>query len=115
MAEWSGVRMTKKYLVELCQRHDGYRTPSVNDKLYLHQQGFRRLDPEVLKEFTGIKMLWLQANGLEKLEGFEHMPLLRNIAAHENCIEKIEGLEHSKELDSINLNRNFIKKSIHKI
>jgi dynein assembly factor 1 len=110
MAEWSGVRMTKKYLVELCQRHDGYRTPSVNDKLYLHQQGFRRLDPEVLKEFTGIKMLWLQANGLEKLEGFEHMPLLRNIAAHENCIEKIEGLEHSKELDSINLNRNFIKK-----
>ena len=41
MAEWSGVRMTKKYLVELCQRHDGYRTPSVNDKLYLHQQGFR--------------------------------------------------------------------------
>ena len=110
MAEWSGVRMTKKYLVELCQRHDGYRTPSVNDKLYLHQQGFRRLDPDVLKEFTGIKMLWLQANGLEKLEGFEHMPLLRNIAAHENCIEKIEGLEHSKELDSINLNRNFIKK-----
>ena len=66
----------EKYLVELCQRHDGYRTPSVNDKLYLHQQGFRRLDPEVLKEFRGIKMLWLQATSL-KLEGLEHMSLLR--------------------------------------
>ena len=111
MAEWSGVRMTKKYLVELCQRHDGYRTPSVSDKLYLHQQGFEGMDPDVLKEFTGIKMLWLHANGLEKLEGFEHMPIAaEHYLAHENCIEKIEGLEHSKELDSINLNRNFIKK-----
>lgn len=110
MAEWSGVEMTKKYLVELCQRHDGYRTPSVNDKLYLHQQGFRRMNPEVLKEFTGIKMLWLQANGLEKLEGMESMSILRNVAAHENCIEKIEGFEQNAELDSINLNRNFIKK-----
>ena len=97
-------------LKKLSKEQKLYNTASLNDKLYLHQQGFRRLDPEVLKEFTGIKMLWLQANGLEKLEGFEHMPLLRNIAAHENCIEKIEGLEHSKELDSINLNRNFIKK-----
>ena len=108
--DFAGVVMSKKYMVDLCMKHGGYRTPSVNDKLYLHQQGFRCIDPEVLGLYTGAVCLWLQSNGLNKIEGLEKLVQLKTLSLHENCIDEIEGLETLVDLDSLNVSKNFLKR-----
>jgi dynein assembly factor 1, axonemal len=85
------MEMTKIVLKNLCKEHGLYTTPSINDKLYLHYKGFRKI--ENLEEYTGVKALWLEGNGLPKIEGLEHLILLRTLYLHENIIEVIEGLD----------------------
>ena len=105
-----GPIMTKKAIVDLCNKHDLYRTPAVNDKLYLHSQGFRRIDPEVMGLYTGLRCLWLQQNGLAAIEGLEKCVELRNLCLHENCIDEMRGMDTLVDLDSLNISRNFLKK-----
>ena len=84
-----------------------YTTPSINDKIYLHYKGFKRI--EHLDEYTGLKAIWLEGNGFTQIEGLENQRLLRSLFLHENIIEKIEGLDNQLELDTLNLSKNYIK------
>ena len=43
-----------------CLENDGYETPELNDKLYLHFRGFRRI--ENLEPYTGCKAIRLESN-----------------------------------------------------
>jgi len=101
--------MTLARLKEVCLKNGLYRTPSVNDKLYLHYEGFSEIDGAVLGEYTGLKCLWLQGNGLTKIQGLEKLVLVRSLSLHENCIDTLEGLEMLTALQSLNLANNFIK------
>ncbi|GBG33349.1 Dynein assembly factor 1, axonemal [Hondaea fermentalgiana] len=103
-----GVDMTKLALRESCEKNKLYRTPRLNDKLYLHYKGWKRI--ENLDEYTGLKVLWLEGNGLLKIEGLEHQKELRTLYLHENVLEKIENLENQANLDTLNLAQNFIEK-----
>jgi hypothetical protein len=58
--------MTAAYLKQLCKEQKGYQTPELNDVLYLHFQGFARI--EALDKYTGLKSIWLEGNGLSKIE-----------------------------------------------
>lgn len=40
-----------------------------------------------------MRVLWLEGNGLSKLEGMEAQTQMKTLYAHENLIEKIEGLD----------------------
>ena len=91
MAEFGGGAMTLQRLKQVCLKNDLYRTPSVNDKLYLHYEGFGEINGEALGEYSGLKCLWLQGNGLSKMEGMEKLPLVKSLCLHENCFDKIEG------------------------
>ena len=64
-----GKRLTKDFLKKLLRKDFRlyYSTPYLNDCLYLHYKGFDRI--ENLEEFTGLKVIYLEGNGLGRIEG----------------------------------------------
>jgi len=61
--------LTKEFLKKLLRKDFKiyYSTPYLNDCLYLHYKGFDKV--ENLEEFTGLKVIYLEGNGLGKIEG----------------------------------------------
>jgi len=100
------MEMTKDVLKKQCKNDGLYSTAHLNDKIYLHYKGFRRV--ENLDEYTGLKCIWLEGNGLYKIEGLEKLVNLKTVYLHENLIGKMEGLETLVELDTLNLSKNYI-------
>lgn len=56
------MEMNKKTLKKICRELNLYSTPELNDKLYLHYKGFARI--ENLEEYTGVKVIYLEGNGM---------------------------------------------------
>lgn len=102
------MEMTPKELKLICRKLNLYSTPFVNDVLYAHYKGFKKID--ALQEYTGLKVLYLEGNGFDKIEGLEKCKILRCLYLQENLIKKIENLEDLEDLDSLNLSQNMIKK-----
>lgn len=100
--------MTKDALKKVCKELKLYGTPHINDKIYLHYKGWRKI--ENLDEYTGLKVIWLEGNGFDKIEGLENQTLMRTLYLQENLIEKIEGLDAMTNLDSLNLSQNSVSK-----
>lgn len=69
------VLMTKDYLKYLCKKQQLYSTPELNDKLYLQYQGFTNM--ENLDAYVGLKSLWLDGNGVSKIENIDQLSQLR--------------------------------------
>lgn len=69
------MEMTKKVLQGVCKQHSLYRTPHLNDKLYLNFQGFIKI--ENLEAYTGLKALFLEGNALATLEGLPPLEELK--------------------------------------
>lgn len=100
-------RMTKRVLEAICKDLKLYRTPHLNDKLYLHFKGFTKI--ENLEAYTGVKALWLESNSIGKIEGLKNMVELRCLYLHQNGIEHIENLEQCQMLTNINLSSNCLR------
>jgi len=100
------TEMTERYLVQLCRELDLYQTPELNEKLYLHYKGFKKI--ENLDKYHQLRCVYLEGNGFTRITGLEKLVELRTLYLHENCIEKIEGLDTLVNLDTINLSQNFI-------
>jgi len=102
--------LTNKFLRELFKKEHRkyYRTPHLNDKLYLHFKGFSKM--KNLAQFTELKCLYFEANGCDSMLGLEENTELRSVFLQENCITTIEGLDTLKELRTINLSDNMIRK-----
>lgn len=98
--------ITKEAVQKLCVEQGFYRTPSCNDKLYLHHKGFDEIAG--LDEFTECKVLWLEGNAFRKIEGLQQLTKLKQLYLHQNLIYTIEGLEALTELDGLNLSDNNI-------
>ena len=62
--------MSKQVLKSLCRREELYETPKLNEKLYLNHQGFTKI--ENLEEYTELRAIWLNNNGLERIEGLDN-------------------------------------------
>ena len=98
--------MSKSELQKVALEHGGYATPYLNDTLYLHFKGYRRI--ENLDEYTGLKSLWLHSNGFTKLENVNKMHELRCLFLQRNCLTKIENLEGLNSLVQLDLSENQI-------
>ena len=88
--------------------NNGYETPELNDKIYLHFRGFKKIDNQ--DKFTGCKAIWLDSNGFSRIENLDPMIDLRCLYLSKNLISKIEGLEALQFLTILDLSNNRITK-----
>jgi dynein assembly factor 1 len=98
--------MTLDEIKLCCVENNGYETPELNDKLYLHFRGYKKI--ENLDAYIGCKALWLDSNGLTAIENLSTMLELRCLYLGKNLISKIEGLESLTCLHTIDLSYNRI-------
>lgn len=96
-------------LKTICKDLQLYSTPALNDKLYLHYKGWKCIEP-CLGNYSGLKSLWLEGNGLDKVENLDKLVELRCLFMNNNLIETIEGFEANIDLDTLNLSNNQIKR-----
>ena len=98
--------MTKKEINSIALQHGGYATPELNDKLYLHYKGYRKI--ENLEEYTNLKAIWLDSNGFQKIENLDHLGSLRCLYLSRNLFSTIENLDNLKNLVQLDLSENRI-------
>mmetsp|Transcript_26531 Transcript_26531/g.61934 ORF Transcript_26531/g.61934 Transcript_26531/m.61934 type:complete len:562 (-) Transcript_26531:116-1801(-) len=110
LAQVGTTEMTEKELRKIVDgdRRMYYRTLELNDKLYIHYKGWRKI--QNLEGWTGLRALYAECNAFSKIEGLQACRNLRSLFLQENCIHKIEGLENCPELWSLNLSNNFIER-----
>lgn len=99
--------MNKRELAKVALEHGGYSTPSLNDTLYLHFKGYRKI--ENLEEYTGLKSLWLHSNGFAKIANLGHLSELRCLFLQSNALTKIENLQGLSSLVQLDLSENNLK------
>ena len=87
-----------------CLENGGYESPELNDKLYLHFRGFKKI--ENLTNYTSCKAIWLDSNGLENIEGLDALEQLRCLYMSKNLITKVNGLGSLKDLTILDLSYN---------
>lgn len=100
--------MTLDEIRQSCRENNGYETPELNDKLYLHFRGFKKI--ENLESFTGCKALWLDSNGFEHIEGLDMLTELRCLYLAKNLIADIRGLDCLRNLVTLDLSNNRLTK-----
>ena len=100
--------MTAAAIQQITKEMKQYITPSLNDKLYLHFKGWKKLEP-CLGEYVGVRALWLEGNGLQKIENLENLTALRCLYIQQNLIETLEGLSANVDLSAINCSNNSMR------
>ncbi|XP_033102634.1 dynein assembly factor 1, axonemal-like isoform X2 [Anneissia japonica] len=101
-------RITEKALRDHCKANGLYRTPELNDVLYLHYKGYTRL--EGLDKYTGLKTIYLECNGFKTIENLRNQKELRCLFLQQNLIAKLENLDDLQLLDTLNVSNNLITK-----
>ena len=104
----NGFRIiTEDFCKKLCYYNGGYDSPKLNVNLYLHFQGFKKI--QNLDNFTNLQVLYLENNSINKIEGLDNLVNLTCLYLQNNYISKIENLEHNTKLSILNLSNNKIQ------
>ncbi len=104
----NGFRIiTEDFCKKLCYYNGGYDSPKLNVNLYLHFQGFRKI--QNLDNFTNLQVLYLENNSINKIEGLDKLVNLTCLYLQNNYICEIENLENNTKLSILNLSNNKIQ------
>ncbi len=104
----NGFRIiTENFCKKLCHYNGGYESPELNVNLYLHFQGFRKI--QNLDSFKNLQVLYLENNSINKIEGLDKLTDLTCLYLQNNYIKEIEGLDNNIKLSILNLSNNKIK------
>merc|ERR1711911_376803 len=101
------MQLTQKLIERKCKEQKLYKTPYLNDVLYLHYLGIDKI--ENLEQYTEVKCLWLENNAISQISGLNHQTQLRSLFLQNNAICKIENLTHLTRLNHLNLSNNLIE------
>jgi dynein assembly factor 1 len=107
--EEDGAPITKRAIKAAIKKHNLYSTPELNDVLYLHYQGFTRI--QKLGAFVNLKALWLNNNAISKIEGLDELKNLTCLYLQNNIIDSIAGLEQLTKLDTLCLSHNYVARA----
>ena len=104
----NGFRIiTEDFCKKLCYYNGGYDSPKLNVNLYLHFQGFRKI--QNLDNFSNLQVLYLENNSINKIEGLDKLINLTCLYLQNNYIKEIENLENNIKLSILNLSNNKIQ------
>jgi dynein assembly factor 1 len=119
--------MSTDVVSAICKAKGGFRTPELNEQLYLHFGGFVRI--EGLEEFVNCRCLWLENNGISIVENLEPLvalsalylqhnalaslgccsiPSLRSLNVCHNNLTSLDGLQHMPNLEKLLASNNSI-------
>jgi dynein assembly factor 1 len=99
--------ITEDYCKKLCEYNGGYEYPHLNANLYLHFQGFHKI--QKLDNFINLKVLYLENNCIDKIENLHNLKSLTCLYLQNNYIKEIENLDNNTNLVILNLSNNKIK------
>jgi hypothetical protein len=91
-----------------CIENEGYETPELNEKLFLHFRGFKKI--ENLDEYNSCKSIWLDSNGFSKIENLDNLLELKCLYLSKNLITTIDNLNSLSQLTILDLSYNRISK-----
>jgi len=98
-------QLTERFLKQMSQSNELYRTPSLNEKLYLPHKGIASLG-SALERYTGLKSLFLEGNALESLAGLSSQPALRCLFCGKNDLQSLDGIENVPLLATLDVSNN---------
>ena len=98
--------ITEDFCKKLCYYNGGYDSAKLNVNLYLHFQGFRKI--QNLENFINLQVLYLENNSISKIEGLDKLINLTCLYLQNNFIKEIENLENNQKLSILNLSNNKI-------
>ena len=98
-------RMSPQVARKACLQNQGYELPELNEVLILNYKGFRKI--EGLEEYSNVRSVFLECNGIMKIENLE-MPHLVSLYLQSNSITRMENLELLSNLQYLNLAHNRI-------
>lgn len=99
------AELSRKMLRTRAEHNEGML--STLEEVTLHQQDIKKI--ENLDVYCRhLKILYLQNNLIEKMEGFNKLVELEYINMAVNSVSKIEGLKRCESLNKLDLTLNFI-------
>ncbi|KAG5464338.1 hypothetical protein LSCM1_00520 [Leishmania martiniquensis] len=98
--------MTESLILQQCRKWQGYSTPELNKKLYLHHLGFAQVSG--LAAFTGCVVLYLDHNALSDLAGLAALTRLDSLYLSCNVLSRLESLPHLPALRTLDVSHNQI-------